>query len=64
MKDFIKEKIKESAVYNRLDRIERQQTEILKGLIFNNTISDSKWLKYKSFSPGSWAADYGLLYTL
>jgi hypothetical protein len=42
----------------------RVQNEILKGLIFNNTICDSEWLKYKSFSPGLWAADYGLLYTL
>lgn len=40
------------------------QNEILKSQIFNNTITDSEWLKYKSFSPGGWAVDYGFLYTL
>ena len=43
---------------------EETRNEILKGLVFNSTIVDSKWLKYKSFSPGAWAADFGLLYTL
>lgn len=64
MKKYIKEKLKDSSIYNRLLRIERTQAEILKGLVFNSTISDSEWLKYKSFSPGEWAADFGLLYTL
>lgn len=45
-------------------KFENRQSEILMGLYFNNTIMDSEWLKYKSFSPGGWAADYGLLYTL
>lgn len=40
------------------------QNEILKSQIFNSTITDSEWLKYKSFSPGGWAVDYGFLYTL
>lgn len=40
------------------------QSEILKALSFNSTIVDSYWLKYKSFSPGGWAVDYGFLYTL
>ena len=38
--------------------------EIHKAEIFSSTIADSEWLKFKSFSPGGWAADYGLLYTL
>lgn len=50
--------------YEIKQKLATQQTEILKGLIFNNTITDSEWLQYKSFSPGAWAADYGLLYTL
>jgi len=33
-------------------------------MIFNNTIIDCEWLKYKNFSPGSWACDYAYLYTL
>ena len=40
------------------------QNEILKSQIFNSTIIDSEWLKYRSFSPGGWAVDYGFLYTL
>lgn len=38
--------------------------EILKSQIFHDTIKESVWLKYQDFSPGSWAVDYGLLYTL
>lgn len=38
--------------------------EILKAQRFNSTIVDSEWLKYKNFSPGDWAAGYGLLYTI
>lgn len=38
--------------------------EILKAQRFNSTIVDSEWLKYKNFSPGEWAAGYGLLYTI
>lgn len=38
--------------------------EILKAQIFHDTIKNSNWLKYQDFSPGSWAVDYGLLYTL
>lgn len=64
MKQYLKQKIKQSAIFNRLKCIENKQNEILKGLIFNSTIIDSEWLKYKSFSPGEWAADFGLLYTL
>lgn len=40
------------------------QLEILNGMIFNNTIVDSTWFKYRSVSPGLWAADYGLLYSI
>lgn len=39
-------------------------TEILYAQRFNNTIMDSHWLKYRNFSPGGWAVDYGLLYSL
>lgn len=47
-----------------LKNMRATQNEILKGIIYNNTIIDSEWLKYRSISPGLWAADYGLLYTL
>lgn len=50
--------------YEIKKKLATQQTEILKGLIYNNTIADSAWLKFKSISPGVWAADYGLLYTI
>lgn len=38
--------------------------ELLKSQIFHDTIVESEWLKFKSFSLGGWASDYGLLYTL
>lgn len=64
MKRFIKERIKRTSLYNRFVRIEVTQREILNGLIFNSTITDSEWLRYKNFSPGRMAVDYGFLYTL
>ena len=48
----------------KLDEIARTNKEILKASIFNDTIKDCEWLKYKSFSAGQWAVDYGCLYTL
>jgi len=38
--------------------------ELLKAQYFNSTITDSKWFKHQSLSPGGWAVDYSLLYTL
>ena len=64
---FIISRLKINEILNNQKRIIYQnqtQVEILKAITFNNTIADSEWLKYKSFSPGGWAADYGLLYTL
>lgn len=56
--------IKKTKWYQEYKKGQAIQAEILRGMIFNSTIVDSEWLKYKSFSPGEWAADYGLLYTL
>ncbi len=50
--------------YLELVRNNKIQSEILMAQKFNNTIVDSKWLQYKSFSPGGWAVDYSFLYTL
>ena len=36
----------------------------MKANLFRDTIQDSEWLRYKNFSPGGWAVDYGVLYTL
>lgn len=41
-----------------------EKQEILWGIIFNNTIDGSLWLKDKSFSPGRWAVGYPFLYIL
>lgn len=38
--------------------------EILYAETFNNTISDSTWLRNESFSPGRWAVGYAFLYAL
>lgn len=40
------------------------QRENLLAQRFNDSIQDSEWLKYRSFSPGGWAVDYGFLYVL
>lgn len=60
-----------SVVLKRVDILQqqnwelaRQNHELLKATIFNNSIIDSKWLRDKSFSPGGWAVDYAFLYTL
>ena len=45
-------------------RIMNLQKENLYAQCFNNSIQDSEWLKYRSFSPGGWAVDYGFLYVL
>ncbi len=42
----------------------KNQAELISVAIFNSTIADSKWLAFKSFSPGKWAVDYAFLYTL
>lgn len=40
------------------------QWELYQATRFHDSIVDSPWLKYKSFSLGGWAADYGLMYTI
>ncbi len=45
-------------------RIERMAMEAVWGEVFNNTITESKWLKHKTFSPGRWAAGYQMLYIM
>lgn len=47
-----------------VDNISRTQCELYQATRFHDSIVDSPWLKYKSFSLGGWAADYGLMYTL
>lgn len=61
---FILQKFGIFEIISNQERQIRISEEILKAQIFNNSITDSEWLKFKSFSPGGWAADYGLLYTL
>ena len=62
------DRIKNSKMFRPLlEEVRKQNSirnDILKAMSFNSTIVDSPWLKYKSFSPGLWACDYGLLYTL
>lgn len=40
------------------------QKENLFASRFNSSIQDSCWLRYRSFSPGSWAVDYSFLFVL
>lgn len=48
---------------NNIDVI-KNTNEIIWANIFNNTISNSKWLKDKSCSPGRWAVGYPCLYVI
>ncbi|MGE6220834.1 hypothetical protein ACQKCH_13480 [Nubsella zeaxanthinifaciens] len=45
-------------------QLQKNSEELIWAAVFNSTISDSEWLKNKSFSPGRWAAGYPLLYIL
>lgn len=47
-----------------IENISRIQWELYQATRFHDIIIDSPWLRYKSFSLGGWAADYGLMYTL
>lgn len=69
MKDsnFIWRLLGVSRILDRIPKIEHLESkidEIQKSILFNDTIRDCEWLKYKSFSPGGWAVDYGCLYTM
>jgi len=46
------------------NKLNYELNEIKKAMIFNNSITDCEWLKYKNFSPGYWACDYACLYTI
>lgn len=47
-----------------VEKISRTQWELYQAMRFHDSIIDSQWLEYKSFSLGGWAADYGLMYTI
>ena len=42
----------------------RHASEAVWAEIFNNTITESKWLKDRTFSPGRWAVGYPYLYVM
>lgn len=44
--------------------IKRSSAENGWAMVFNNTVSESTWLKDKSFSPGRWAVGYPYLYVM
>ena len=51
-------------VRNQANKASRSASETVWAEIFNNAISDSKWLKSKAFSPGRWAVGYPYLYVM
>lgn len=51
-------------LYRLVDENNKLLNELNWANVFNNTISESKWLKNKSFSPGRSAIGYPLLYLL
>lgn len=54
----------QNQLIKELNLLSHKEDELLRAFNFNNTIVNSKWLKFKSFSPGGWAVDYAFLYTL
>ena len=56
-------KLKKSIITNS-EHIKATTDELLWAHKFTNTISNSKWLKDQSFSPGRWAMGYPGLYLL
>lgn len=46
------------------NEIKRSSAENGWAAVFNNTVSESTWLKDKSFSPGRWAVGYQYLYVM
>lgn len=54
----------QSQLRQEIENTTRIQWELYQATRFHDSIIDSPWLKYKSFSLGGWAADYGLMYTI
>lgn len=54
----------QDSICKTVQRTERTALEEVWAHIFNNTISDSKWLVNKKFSPGRWAVGYPYLYAM
>lgn len=59
-------KIAENVERTRRQSIDasRHAAEAVWAQIFNNTITNSTWLRDKTFSPGRWAVGYPYLYTM
>ena len=69
IRDEIQTKCKD--ISENLERTRRQSIEARRhaseavwAQIFNNTITNSTWLKDKTFSPGRWAVGYPYLYVM
>lgn len=58
----VKEELK--VVERNINNTQRSSDEVLWGMIFNNTITNSTWLIDRTFSPGRWAVGYQYLYVL
>lgn len=51
-------------IFKKLDELSNKSSESIWADIFNSTISESFWLKQKTFSPGRAALGYAALYVL
>lgn len=56
--------IKLELLDEKIAKLEAISSENVWANIFNNTISNSPWLKDKSFSPGRWGVGYAYLYVM
>ena len=58
------EQEKINSILQQSNACRRKADENIWAHVFNNTITDSTWLKMQTFSPGRWALGYAALYVL
>lgn len=58
------EQEKINSILQQSNACRRKADENIWANVFNNTITDSTWLKMQTFSPGRWALGYAALYVL
>ena len=64
IKKYIQSKLGILQLSKDINDEKRLLNEILKSQKFHDSILESEWLKYKSFSPGRGAVDYSVLYSM
>lgn len=64
IKEYLQSKLGIQYLKIEIDEVKRLLNEILKAQKFHDSICESEWLKFKTFSPGRGAVDYSVLYSM